>query len=75
MAKECDVKNTTLHVAWSNPYDTQSDIAPNILLAMNNRLSNSNPSMEEGWSEVVTHGKEIKFEIDIPYFDDCEYEL
>lgn len=75
MAKECDVKNTTLHVAWSNPYDAQSDISPNILLAMNNRLSDSNPSMEEGWSEVVTHGKEIKFEIDMPYFDDCEYEL
>ena len=56
IANEYGVKDTSLHVTWINPNDSISSISPNLLSAMNNRLVDSNPSKDEGWSDFVQHG-------------------
>lgn len=56
IANEYGVKDTSLHVTWMNPNDSISSISPNLLSAMNNRLVDSNPSKDEGWSDFVQHG-------------------
>ena len=55
IANEYGVKDTSLHVTWINPNDSISSISPNLLSAMNNRLVDSNPSKDEGWSDFVQH--------------------
>lgn len=56
IANEYGVKDTSLHVTWINPNDSISSISPNLLSAMNNKLVDSNPSKDEGWSDFVQHG-------------------
>lgn len=56
IANEYGVKDISLHVTWINPNDSISSISPNLLSAMNNRLVDSNPSKDEGWSDFVQHG-------------------
>lgn len=56
IANEYGIKDTSLHVTWINPNDSISSISPNLLSAMNNRLVDSNPSKDEGWSDFVQHG-------------------
>lgn len=69
IANEYGVKDTSLHVTWINPNDSISSISPNLLSAMNNRLVDSNPSKDEGWSDFVQHGMPAKKIQSNDYFD------
>lgn len=69
IANEYDVKDTSLHVTWINPNDSISSISPNLLSAMNNRLVDSNPSKDEGWSDFVQHGMPAEKIQSNDYFD------
>ena len=69
IANEYGVKDTSLHVAWINPNDSISSISPNLLSAMNNRLVDSNPSKDEGWSDFVQHGMPAEKIQSNDYFD------
>ena len=69
IANEYGVKDTSLHVTWINPNDSISSISPNILSAMNNRLVDSNPSKDEGWSDFVQHGMPAEKIQSNDYFD------
>ena len=66
---EYGVKDTSLHVTWINPNDSISSISPNLLSAMNNRLVDSNPSKDEGWSDFVQHGMPAEKIQSNDYFD------
>lgn len=80
IANEYGVKDTSLHVTWINPNDSISSISPNLLSAMNNRLVDSNPSKDEGWSDFVQHGMPAEKIQSNDYFnmsiddDEIEYE-
>lgn len=69
IANEYGVKDTSLHVTWINPNDSISSISPNLLSAMNNRLVDSNPSKDEGWSDFVQHGMPAEKIQSNDYFD------
>ena len=69
IANEFGVKDTSLHVTWINPNDSISSISPNLLSAMNNRLVDSNPSKDEGWSDFVQHGMPAEKIQSNDYFD------
>lgn len=69
IANEYGVKNTSLHITWINPNDSISSISPNLLSAMNNRLVDSNPSKDEGWSDFVQHGMPAEKIQSNDYFD------
>lgn len=69
IANEYGVKDTSLHVTWINPNDSISGISPNLLSAMNNRLVDSNPSKDEGWSDFVQHGMPAEKIQSNDYFD------
>lgn len=69
IANEYGVKDTSLHVTWINPNDSISSISPNLLSAMNNRLVDSNPSKDEGWSDFVQHGMPAEKIQSNNYFD------
>lgn len=69
IANEYGVKDTSLHVTWTNPNDSISSISPNLLSAMNNRLVDSNPSKDEGWSDFVQHGMPAEKIQSNDYFD------
>ena len=69
IANEYGVKDTSLHVTWINPNDSISSISPNLLSAMNNRLVDSNPSKDEGWSNFVQHGMPAEKIQSNDYFD------
>ena len=69
IADEYGVKDTSLHVTWINPNDSISSISPNLLSAMNNRLVDSNPSKDEGWSDFVQHGMPAEKIQSNDYFD------
>ena len=69
IANEYGVKDTSLHVTWINPSDSISSISPNLLSAMNNRLVDSNPSKDEGWSDFVQHGMPAEKIQSNDYFD------
>lgn len=69
IANEYGVKDTSLHVTWINPNDSISSISPNLLSAMNNRLVDSNPSKDEGWSDFVQHGTPAEKIQNNDYFD------
>lgn len=69
IANEYGVKDTSLHVTWINPNDSISSISPNLLSAMNNRLVDSNPSKNEGWSDFVQHGMPAEKIQSNDYFD------
>ena len=69
IANEYGVKDTSLHVTWINPNDSISSISPNLLSAMNNRLVDSNPSKDEGWSDFVQHGMPAEKKQSNDYFD------
>lgn len=69
IANEYCVKDTSLHVTWINPNDSISSISPNLLSAMNNRLVDSNPSKDEGWSDFVQHGMPAEKIQSNDYFD------
>ena len=69
IANEYGVKDTSLHVTWINPNDSISGISPNLLSAMNNRLVDSNPSKDEGWSDFVQHGTPAEKIQNNDYFD------
>lgn len=69
IANEYGVKDTSLHVTWINPNDSISSISPNLLSAMNNRLVDSNPSKDEGWSDFVQHGMPSEKIQSNDYFD------
>ena len=69
IANEYGVKDTSLHVTWINPNDSISSISPNLLSAMNNRLVDSNPSKDEGWSDFVQHGMPTEKIQSNDYFD------
>lgn len=69
IANEYGVKDTALHVTWINPNDSISSISPNLLSAMNNRLVDSNPSKDEGWSDFVQHGMPAEKIQSNDYFD------
>lgn len=69
IANEYGVKDTSLHVTWINPNDSISSISPNLLSAMNNRLVDSNPSKDEGWSDFVHHGMPAEKIQSNDYFD------
>lgn len=69
IANEYGVKDTSLHVVWINPNDSISGISPNLLSAMNNRLVDSNPSKDEGWSDFVQHGTPAEKIQSNDYFD------
>ena len=69
IADEYGVKDTSLHVTWINPNDSISSISPNLLSAMNNRLVDSNPSKDEGWSNFVQHGMPAEKIQSNDYFD------
>lgn len=69
IANEYGVKDTSLHVTWINPNDSISSISPNLLSAMNNRLVDSNPSKDEGWSDFVQHGMPAEKIQNNDYFD------
>lgn len=69
IANEYGVKDTSLHVTWINPNDSISSIFPNLLSAMNNRLVDSNPSKDEGWSDFVQHGMPAEKIQSNDYFD------
>lgn len=69
IANEYGVKDTSLHVTWINPNDSISSISPNLLSAMNNRLVDSNPSKDEGWSDFVQHGTHAEKIQNNDYFD------
>lgn len=69
VANEYGVKDTSLHVTWINPNDSISSISPNLLSAMNNRLVDSNPSKDEGWSDFVQHGMPAEKIQSNDYFD------
>lgn len=69
IANEYGVKDTSLHVTWINPNDSISNISPNLLSAMNNRLVDSNPSKDEGWSDFVQHGMPAEKIQSNDYFD------
>lgn len=69
IANEYGVKDTSLHVTWINPNDSISSISPNLLSAMNNRLVDSNPSKDEGWSDFVQHGMPAEKIHSNDYFD------
>ena len=81
IANEYGVKDTSLHVTWINPNDSISSISPNLLSAMNNRLVDSNPSKDEGWSDFVQHGMPAEKIQSNDYFDmsidddEIEYEV
>lgn len=70
IANEYGVKDTSLHVTWINPNDSISSISPNLLSAMNNRLVDSNPSKDEGWSDFVQHGMPAEKIQSNDYFDE-----
>ena len=59
IANEYGVKDTSLHVTWINPNES----------AMNNRLVDSNPSKDEGWSDFVQHGMPAEKIQSNDYFD------
>lgn len=69
IANEYGVKDTSLHVTWINPNDSINSISPNLLSAMNNRLVDSNPSKDEGWSDFVQHGMPAEKIQSNDYFD------
>lgn len=69
IANEYGVKDTSLHVTWINPNDSISSISQNLLSAMNNRLVDSNPSKDEGWSDFVQHGMPAEKIQSNDYFD------
>ena len=69
IANEYGVKDTSLHVTWINPNDSINSISPNLLSAMNNRLVDSNPSKDEGWSDFVQHGMPAEKIQNNDYFD------
>lgn len=69
IANEYGVKDTSLHVTWINPNDSISGISPNLLSAMNNRLVDSNPSKDEGWSDFFQHGTPAEKIQNNDYFD------
>lgn len=69
IANEYGVKDTSLHITWINPNDSISSISPNLLSAMNNRLVDSNPSKDEGWSDFVQHGMPAEKIQSNDYFD------
>lgn len=69
IANEYGVKDTSLHVTWINPNDSISSISPNLLSAMNNRLVDSNPSKDEGWSDFVQYGMPAEKIQSNDYFD------
>lgn len=69
IANEYGVKDTSLHVTWINPNDSISSISPNLLSAMNNRLVDSNPSKDEGWSNFFQHGMPAEKIQSNDYFD------
>ena len=69
IANEYGVKDTSLHVTWINPNDSISSISPNLLSALNNRLVDSNPSKDEGWSDFVQHGMPAEKIQSNDYFD------
>lgn len=69
IANKYGVKDTSLHVTWINPNDSISSISPNLLSAMNNRLVDSNPSKDEGWSDFVQHGMPAEKIQSNDYFD------
>ena len=69
IANEYGVKDTSLHVTWINPNDSISSISPNLLSAMNNKLVDSNPSKDEGWSDFVQHGMPAEKIQSNDYFD------
>lgn len=69
IANEYGVKDTSLHVTWINPNDSISSISPNLLSAMNNRLVDSNPSKDEGWSDFIQHGMPAEKIQSNDYFD------
>lgn len=69
IANEYGVKDTSLHVTWINPNDSISSVSPNLLSAMNNRLVDSNPSKDEGWSDFVQHGMPAEKIQSNDYFD------
>ena len=69
IANEYGVKDTSLRVTWINPNDSISSISPNLLSAMNNRLVDSNPSKDEGWSDFVQHGMPAEKIQSNDYFD------
>lgn len=69
IANEYGIKDTSLHVTWINPNDSISSISPNLLSAMNNRLVDSNPSKDEGWSDFVQHGMPAEKIQSNDYFD------
>ena len=69
IANEYGVKDTSLHVTWISPNDSISSISPNLLSAMNNRLVDSNPSKDEGWSDFVQHGTPVEKIQNNDYFD------
>lgn len=69
IANEYGVKDTSLHVTWINPNDSISSISLNLLSAMNNRLVDSNPSKDEGWSDFVQHGMPAEKIQSNDYFD------
>lgn len=69
IANEYGVKDTSLYVTWINPNDSISSISPNLLSAMNNRLVDSNPSKDEGWSDFVQHGMPAEKIQSNDYFD------
>lgn len=69
IANEYGVKDTSLHVTWINPNNSISSISPNLLSAMNNRLVDSNPSKDEGWSDFVQHGMPAEKIQSNDYFD------
>ena len=69
IANEYGVKDTSLHVTWINPNDSISSISPNLLSTMNNRLVDSNPSKDEGWSDFVQHGMPAEKIQSNDYFD------
>ena len=78
IANEYGVKDTSLHVTWIKPCDSISSISPNLLLSMSNRLADSSPSRDEGWSEFKQYGATVeKIQnndyFDVPFEEDVEH--